>query len=99
MEWFNIFDPASPELDDLAARYNLHPLHIEDCRHRGQRAKIEEGQSYLFTVLKPVRVDEDGKFDAVDLDVFLGADFVITVAETDCPELRALIEHIHKAMA
>lgn len=98
MEWHNIFDPASPELDDLATRYNLHPLHIEDCRHRGQRAKVEEGQSYLFTVLKPVRVDADGRFEAVDLDIFLGADFLITVVETDCPELRALIERIHKAM-
>lgn len=99
MEWHNIFDPASPELDQLAERYKLHPLHIEDCRHRGQRAKIEEGQSYLFTVLKPVRVDEDGKFEAVDLDIFLGSDFLITVVETDCPELRGLIEHIYKAMA
>ena len=99
MEWHNILDPASPELDQLAERYNLHPLHIEDCRHRGQRAKIEEGQGYLFTVLKPVRVDQEGKFEAVDLDIFLSTDFLITVLETDCPELRDLIDHIQKATA
>ncbi len=99
MEWHEIYDPASAELDQLAARYGLHPLHVEDCRHRDQRAKIEEGQGYLFTVLKPVRVGEDGNFAAVDLDIFLGTDFVITVAETDCPEVRALIGRIHQAMA
>ena len=91
MEWHEIHDPASSELDQLAARYGLHPLHVEDCRHRDQRAKVEEGQGYLFTVLKPVRVDEEGNFSAVDLDVFLGGDFVITVAETDCPEVRGLV--------
>ncbi|PWT97699.1 MAG: magnesium and cobalt transport protein CorA [Terriglobia bacterium] len=98
MEWHNILDPASPELDQLAQRYNLHPLHIEDCRHRGQRAKIEEAQDYLFTVLKPVRVDEEGHFDAVDLDIFLGPDFLITVQETNCPEVRGLIDHLRTAV-
>lgn len=98
MEWHNILDPASSELDQLAQRYKLHPLHIEDCRTRDQRAKIEEGEGYLFTVLKPVRVDNDGSFDAVDLDIFLGSDFVITVLETDCPELRDLIGRVQKGV-
>src|SRR5436305_11648813 len=97
MQWYNILDPASPELDELAERYKLHPLHVEDCRHRGQRAKVEEGQGYVFTVLKPVRVDAEGEFEAVDLDIFLGADFVITVVETDCPELRDLVGRVQKA--
>jgi magnesium transporter len=99
MEWHNIVDPSGPELDQLAERYKLHPLHIEDCRHGDQRAKIEEGQSYLFTVLKPVRIDEEGDFVAVDLDLFLGADFIITVLETDCTELRDLISRVQKAKA
>ena len=97
MEWHNVTDPAGPELDRLAERYQLHPLHIEDCRHRGQRAKVEEGHGYLFTVLKPVRVDAEGEFEAVDLDIFLGADFLITVLETDCPEVRDLIGRVQKA--
>ena len=98
MEWHNVVDPASPELDELAKRYNLHPLHVEDCRHRDQRAKIEEGQGYLFTVLKPVRITDDGEFEAVDLDLFLGTDFLITVLESECPELNALIDRTRKAM-
>ena len=70
MPWYNILDPNGPELDQLAERYKLHPLHVEDCRQRDQRAKIEEGHGYLFTVLKPVRIDEEGNFDAVDLTDF-----------------------------
>src|SRR5579883_3101011 len=97
MNWHTIHDPASPELDELAKKYNLHPLHIEDCRHRDQRAKIEDGQTYLFTVLKPVRINESGRFDAVDLDIFLGSDFIITVLEVDCPELKELTDRVRKA--
>jgi magnesium transporter len=99
MEWHKITDPASPELDQLAERYHLHPLHIEDCRSRGQRAKLEDGQNYLFAVLKPVRIDQKDDFEAVDLDIFVGSDYVITVIETDCPELRELIGRVEKSLA
>jgi magnesium transporter len=99
MQCYNILDPDGPELDQLAERYKLHPLHIEDCRQRDERAKIEEGHGYLFIVLKPVRIDAEGNFDSVDLDIFLGADFLITVVETDCPELRDLICRVHNGRA
>jgi magnesium transporter len=78
--WHDIRGPLSPELDQLAERYALHPLHIEDCRHRRQRAKVEEGPNYLFVVLKPVRRG-DTDIEVSDLDIFMAADFVITVTE------------------
>jgi magnesium transporter len=49
--------------------------------------------------LKPVRIDADEDFEAVDLDIFAGADYLITVLETDCPELRDLVGHVRKAAA
>lgn len=92
MEWHNITDPASPELDRLAEQYHLHPLHIEDCRHRNQSAKIEEGEAYLFAVLKVMRLMDDGSLHAADLDVFFGQNFVITVEEETCPEIKSIIQ-------
>lgn len=85
VSWHVIHDPSDPELDRLAERYGLHPLHVEDCRHRHQSAKIEENH-YIFAVLKPVRLDEKGELETADFDIFLGPDFVITVAEGHCPE-------------
>ncbi len=98
MDWHNILDPDSPELDRLAERYHLHPLHIEDCRHRNQRAKIEENEGYLFTVLKGVRLDGAAGLRVADLDIFLGRDFVVSVVEDDCPEMREVIERVRKAV-
>jgi magnesium transporter len=97
MEWHKILDPNSPDLDRLAERYHLHPLHIEDCRHRNQSAKIEESEGYVFTVMKGVRLDPDGALLTADLDIFFGADFVITVLEDDCSESRSMLEQIGKA--
>jgi magnesium transporter len=98
MEWHNILDPNSPELDRIAEQYHLHPLHIEDCRHRNQNAKVEESDGYLFTVLKSVRLDANGEVETADLDIFLGPDFVVTVLEEDCPEMRTVIEQVRKSV-
>jgi magnesium transporter len=97
MEWHNVTDPDGPELDRLAERYHLHPLHVEDCRHRNQNAKIEEGEGYIFTVLKVMREMPDGSLHAADLDIFFGHDFVITVEEEQCPEIKGVIEQVRKA--
>ena len=94
MEWHDLRDPTDPELDRLAERYRLHPLHVEDCRHRGQNAKIEEEENYLFAVLKPVEINPDGSLEFTDLDLFLGRDFLITVQESDCRPARQALEKL-----
>jgi magnesium transporter len=94
MKWHDIADPKDPELDRLAAQYHIHPLHIEDCRHRNQRAKVEENAGYIFTVLKTVQV-QDGELAFHDLDVFLGGDWVITVQEGNRDGAAAILQPVH----
>jgi magnesium transporter len=96
VEWHNVTDPASPELDRLAKQFHLHPLHIEDCRHRNQSAKIEEGEGYLFAVLKVMRLMDDGSLHAADFDVFFGHSFVVTVEEETCPEIQSIIQQVQQ---
>jgi magnesium transporter len=77
LPWYDLGDPDSPLLDELAQKFSLHPLQIEDCRHRPQRAKMEEHERYMFVVLKHLVAGKTATFD--DLDVFLGKEFLITV--------------------
>jgi magnesium transporter len=81
LDWFDIADPASPDLDELARRFKLHELQIEDCRHRPQRPKTEEHDHYIFSVLKHMHNNGELEFD--DVDIFLGPDFLITVRSGD----------------
>jgi magnesium transporter len=92
--WHDIRNPNDPELDRLAATYHLHPLHVEDCRHRHQSAKIEEGDGYLFTVLKPLELNADHTLKIVDLDLFLGKDFLITVMGGECDIARKVLDDV-----
>src|SRR5262249_49910487 len=88
-------DSKDPELDSLAEMYHLHPLHIEDCRQGNQRAKVEEGEGYIFVVLKPVHVNKSGETTVTDLDLFIGPDYVITVEEGECPTVRKHFDELH----
>ena len=97
MIWHDLRDPNDRELDVLTERYHLHPLHIEDCRHGNQRAKVEEGADYIFAVLKPVHVTDAGEVSITDLDLFLGREYLITVQEGDCPTVRAYMDQLHSA--
>ncbi|WP_109488334.1 magnesium/cobalt transporter CorA [Occallatibacter savannae] len=88
INWFDVADPASPELDELAQRFGLHELQIEDCRHRPQRPKTEEHDHYLFTVLKHIHDSAELEFD--DIDLFLGRDFLISVRNADAVVIESV---------
>src|SRR3990170_4144680 len=75
--WFDLDDPAPPALDELARRYALHELQIEDVRHGGQRAKAEEHPRYIFCVLKALQPGDALAFG--DLYVFFGGEFLLTI--------------------
>jgi magnesium transporter len=95
--WYDIRNPNDPELDRLAERYHLHPLHIEDCRHRNQRAKVEEGADYIFTVVKPIDARTGAELSIGDLDLFLGGEYLITVLEEECATVAARLDQLHAA--
>jgi len=90
LAWYHIDDPNSPALDELARRFHLHELQIEDCRHRPQRAKTEEHEQYIFIVAKHLHPGQRLVFD--DLDVFVGADFLITVSCGDSDYLSRVMQ-------
>lgn len=97
MIWHDIRDPNDPELDRLAQQYNLHPLHIEDCRHGNQSAKVEEQGEYMFIVVKPIKLDEKDELTIGDLNFFLGKDYLITVQELRCQSVTEILDRTRQS--
>jgi magnesium transporter len=90
LAWYDVANPQSPDLDELAKRFRLHELQIEDCRHRPQRAKSEDHPGYIFAVLKKLHLNEDLSFH--DLDLFIGKDFLITVHEGESELVEKVVK-------
>lgn len=89
MPWYELESPTDPRLDELAKKYNLHPLHIEDCRSDNEGIKVETAPHYTFAVFKPVHLN--GKPAFTTIDIFAGKDFFITIAEPSCPSTAAAL--------
>lgn len=98
MPWFELNSADDPKLDELARRYQLHPLHVEDARSEDERVKVDQTERYTFAVIKPVRLIEaegDSGSPVVfsTIDIFAGSHegepFFITIADPTCPNTAA----------
>jgi len=86
MPWYELESAADPRLDELAKQYNLHPLHIEDCRSENEGVKVDTAPHYTFAVFKPVHLDASTGTPAfATIDLFAGKDFLITIADPGSP--------------
>ena len=77
LEWFDLDDTDSLELNKLVEQYQLHELDVEDVRHGCQRPKIDEHPDYIFVVLKELKSNKTIDFD--DFYAFVGRNFLLTI--------------------
>lgn len=76
--WVDVEGPEDDEIELLLEVFELHPLTVEDCIMPNIRPKLEDFERYLFIVMQGL-TRSDGRFRAVELDVCLGKNFLITV--------------------
>jgi magnesium transporter len=78
--WLALSDPSEEELGDVAQRFDLPPLAVEDALESHQRPKIEDYDDDWFVVLKAATYDDAR--EAVDFDeiqMFAGPSFAVVI--------------------
>lgn len=97
MAWFALENADDALLDDLAKRYDLHSVHIEDARSSNERIKTEVTEGYIFLVLKSVQTLEDGSLEYSPVSIFCGRDFCVTVSNPGCSSAREALTRARAA--
>jgi len=78
--WVGLYEPDLHELARVANLFNLHPLAVEDAVNAHQRPKLERYEDMLFLTLKTLwYVDEEDAVETGEINLFVGADFVVSV--------------------
>lgn len=78
--WVDIEEATKEDVEIVAKEFNIHNLSLEDALKSFQRPKIEIYDNYLFIVIYGVDyLPEEEKLAFHEVDIFLGANFVITV--------------------
>jgi magnesium transporter len=84
LTWIHVDQPGPLEAAALADRFGFHELDVEDILSKRQRPKIDEYENYLFVVLHfPIYDKAVQRLNAAELDVFIGADFLITLPNAE----------------
>jgi magnesium transporter len=93
LRWINIERPRAVDQAWLEERFDFHPLDYEDVFSRNQRPKVDEYDDYLFIVLHFPRYDKKvSRLNAAELDLFVGADYLITIPNEPLQAVEYLFE-------
>jgi magnesium transporter len=86
--WLDLQNPTEEELAELGKQFKLHPLAIEDASHEHQRPKVEEYEHFYFVVFYAINLNrENQELNVGEIDMFLGANYLITVHDKPLHEL------------
>ncbi|CAN5550285.1 magnesium/cobalt transporter CorA [soil metagenome] len=87
--WIGLQQPTRAEVVEVAERFGLPELAVEDAVKAHQRPKVEVYGDVTFVVLKPVRyIDHDEIVEVDEIAMFVGETFVVTVRHGDTDVLR-----------
>lgn len=79
--WVHINHPTDLETKQLARRFGFHEMDLKDVLPPIQRPKLVDREQYLFMILLyPMYNRTTGKIHPVEIDFFIGKDFLVTCA-------------------
>lgn len=87
--WVRCLEPTEADLCWLQETFAFHPLSIEDCRNRNQRAKLEQYNGYLFVVLFALAWQGE-EIETTEVHAFLTPRGLITVEDHESPPVTAV---------
>jgi magnesium transporter len=91
LRWIHIPKPRQAVQEWLEQRFEFHPLDYEDVYSRNQRPKVDRYDDYLFVVLQFPRFDrERDRLTVVELDLFVGPDYLITMPNAELEPIDSL---------
>ena len=77
--WVDFEQPSEADDHVLLDIFRFHPLTVEDCRANRHHPKVEEFPDYIYFIVHAVRTDTSpDRFNTIELDGYLGNDFVVT---------------------
>ncbi len=91
--WINIQQPGVAEMQYLKERFNFHQLTLDDCLSVVQMPKLDQFEDHIFLVLHFPRFNKESRItQPCEVDVFTGANYVITVHDGNLRPLTKLFQ-------
>lgn len=98
--WVDLLRP-SEDSKELLETLGLNPLTIEDCLSPLRMPKIDLLPGGTFVAAFAARLEGDGwtNLRAVEVDLVLGENYLVTVRDGDVPEIEGRLNKVTKSVA
>lgn len=90
--WVDAEGEPADALEVLGARFELHPVTVEDFVHRDQRPKIEEFDQYIFLVIHALRAIRGDELETDELHVALKQNCILTVHDRPLEAVKRVLD-------
>ncbi len=77
--WVDIVDCDADAVRALSSVFAFHPLAVKDCAERNRVPKVHAYTDHVFVVLHAPERGERGHVHYVELDQFIGPNYLVTV--------------------
>lgn len=94
--WVDLENPDEFESDTLVEIFNFHPLTVEDCVSDLSQPKVDDYEEYLFLVMHAVNLNSETQLSTIELDIFLGKNYVVTFHKEPVKSVREVRESVQK---
>ncbi len=85
-EWVDLQSQSVDEVNQIAAKYNIHPLAVEEILEGGERPRIQDFENHTLIVLQPLTaLGDEPEFDS--LEVILSKSWVLTFHKRSLKEI------------
>jgi magnesium transporter len=96
--WVDMESPAEADDQVLLNTFKFHPLTVEDCRANRHHPKVEEFPDYIYFIVHAVRTDSSAdRFNTIELDGFLGPNYVVTYHHESFPSIVKVKQSIRSS--
>jgi len=85
-EWVDLQSPSVDEVNQIAAKYNIHPLAVEEILEGGERPRIQDFENHTLIVLQPLTaLGDEPEFGS--LEVILSKSWLLTFHKRSLKEI------------
>jgi magnesium transporter len=92
--WVDLVSASAEELAKIGEEFSIHPLALEDCRHRHQRPKVDQYADHVFLVAYGTGSRKRGRVDLHEVDLVAGKEFVLTLHSGDPLDTEAIARRV-----
>lgn len=91
--WVDFCEMSMDEAEKILRDwFDFHPLAIEDALQEQHTPKIDDWETYVYLVLQDANAADPDR--SIEVDVFLGANYLVTHAKQPTPAIEQLVDSV-----